>query len=84
MKDDDNSYAEELERAELVRAANKTGCDDAGCDHAGFLWRLRQAGDGWRCWRCDDPPNVENPVRDLELINAVRAPLAILRQKLGQ
>jgi hypothetical protein len=66
-------------RARIVLGANKTGC---GC--VGFLWRLTEGGDGWHCYRCEPMPHVEAPVRDLELLNAGRAPLAVLRVKLAQ
>lgn len=64
-------------RAALVQQANRTGCS-----HVGFLWRLRDGGDGWHCYQCEAMPNLPAPALDIELLNVNRARIEVLRQRL--
>jgi len=66
-------------REQPLERANVTGCG-----HVGFLWRLRMGGDGWHCYACERMPDVPAPAPDIELLNAGRCPVPILRKKLGQ
>jgi hypothetical protein len=68
----------EPKRDQLVQQANLTRCG-----HVGFLWRLKEGGDGWHCYHCERMPDVPSPVHDIDLINAGRMPLELLRMKLG-
>jgi hypothetical protein len=67
------------ERIQLVQSAKQRPCQCVG-----FLWRLRSGSDGWHCYRCARMPDVPASAQDIELLNAGRAPLPVLRETLGR